>query len=164
MIFDKVNFDKLQIDIIKDSTNLNTDMWRYYCGDEGKIFVAPMSAATLFRMPQEECKLVLERVADRYEALESWYKKSTAPEELEKYKKLEILGTVKPYFQNEVMYKFSDEDRNFYVYILPKWLKYVDLLNVEILAKGSESPVIIKANGEIVQFVAPLKINDDWGL
>ncbi|WP_027405485.1 hypothetical protein [Anaerovibrio sp. RM50] len=159
-----MNFDKLQIDIIKDSTNLNTDMWRYYCGDEGKIFVAPMSAATLFRMPQEECKLVLERVADRYETLQIYYKRITEAEDMETYKELRILGTVKPYLQYDVMYKLIDKDGDFYVYIFPKWLKYVDLENVEILGKDSKSPVIIKEKGEIVQLVAPIRIDGDWGV
>lgn len=159
-----MNFDKLQIDIIKDSTNLNTDMWRYYCGDEGKIFVAPMSAATLFRMPQEECKLVLERVADRYETLQIYYKRITEAEDMETYKELRILGTVKPYLQYDVMYKLIDKDGDFYVYIFPKWLKYVDLENVEILGKDSESPVIIKEDGDIVQIVAPIRLEGKWEL
>jgi len=158
-----IDFDKLQIDIIKDTANMNADMWKYYCGDEGKVLMAPRRASALFIMPSEECKLVLERVADRYEALWGYFQNISKPEEMAQYKKMVILGTVKP-FANEVMYKLIDEGRNFYVYLFPKWLRYVDLMNVEILSKDSESPVIIKYDGEIVQIVAPLRINYTWGL
>jgi hypothetical protein len=71
---------------------------------------------------------------------------------------------VKPYFQQEVMYKLADEGRNFYLYIFPRWLKYVDLFNVEIFAKDSESPVIIKEDGDIVQIVAPIRLEGKWEL
>lgn len=159
-----IDFDKLQIDIIKDSANINTYVWwKYYCYQGGKILFSPRKATTLFVMPSDECKLLLQRVADRYEALRDFFQHISSPEEMSQYKKLVILGTVKPYAQ-EVMYKLIDEGRNFYVYLFPKWLKYTDLMNVEIYGKDSESPVIIKHNGDIVQIVAPLRINYTWGV
>ena len=158
-----MRFDKLQIDILKDSEDINNYRWHYTRDDGEKILVAPRKATMLILMPQEECKLVLERVADRYETLEKYYQKTTHPEEIEKYKPMFILGTVKPCLQ-DVMYKLADNDRTFYIYLSPKWLKYVDLEEVTIMAKDNESPVIIKEKGEIVQLVAPIKFDSDWGL
>lgn len=157
-----MDFDKLQIDILKDAIAGNR--WQYWCED-GKVVLSPKHPFALFVVPHQEAKLVLERVAIRNEKMYKYYKLACDQETIGKMKKLNVLGSVKPYYFEHAMYKLADESNELFVHADPKWFKYCgDLLNVEMFSEDEQGPVVIMENGEVVALVAPFRIGNEWKL